>query len=226
MLDITWSITRSPPSSVALSQLSGHSSSFLTVTSNHATLQGFLCLLNATAQGCNETTQQHVILHDLFPRYLYAPNTGDTTNFTLADYGNGSVDCTLTLSSSGSLEWWTLEQSNPFILTPYRGVELFIYSDTVVSNVLSTVTSYGVIGLYLSVVIVVGELIRSNVTDLPTSLIYDELSDSTPHLKLLSCIHLARYRRRFDLEKSLTKMLFAIMRSPERIIAFEKMTFQ
>ena len=85
---------------------------------------------------------------------------------------------------------------------------------------------FRVIGLYLSVVVVIGELIRSNVTDLPKSLIYGELSDSTPHLKLLRCIHLSRYRGRFDLEKSFTKMLFTIMRSPERIIAFEKMAFE
>ncbi|KAL5467227.1 hypothetical protein EMCRGX_G031427 [Ephydatia muelleri] len=191
-LDISWSINRSPVSSVALSQLSGHRSTFLNIATDEPTLEGFLCLLNRTAQGCNGSAQQRVILYNLFPRYLYAPNTGEAENFTLADYGNGSVDCTLTLSSSGGLEWWTLGQSSPFILTSYKGVELFVYSDKVVSNVLGSVASYGVIGLYLSVVVVIGELIRSNVTDLPKSLIYDELSDSTPHMKLLSCIHLAR----------------------------------
>ena len=59
------------------------------------------------------------------------------------DYGNGSIDCTLTLSSSGGLEWWTIGQSSPFILTSYKGMELFVYSDRVVSNVLGPVASYG-----------------------------------------------------------------------------------
>ena len=75
-----------------------------------------------------------------------------------------------------------------------------------------------IIGLYISVVLVIGSFIRNYISQLPSRLLVDEIVNPDPLLQLCSDIFLVRENRHFRLEEILVGKLFFIFRSPERII--------
>ena len=70
----------------------------------------------------------------------------------------------------------------------------------------------------MSVVLVIGRLIRSAISSLPSQLLLDEIVNPDPLLKLCNDIFTVRESRDFKLEEILVGKLFAIFRSPERLI--------
>ena len=75
-----------------------------------------------------------------------------------------------------------------------------------------------IIGLYVSVVLVIGRLIRSSVSSLPADLLLDEIVNPEKLLKLCNDIFVVRESRNFELEEILVGKLFAIFRSPDKLI--------
>lgn len=75
-----------------------------------------------------------------------------------------------------------------------------------------------VIGLYVSVVLVVSGFIRGYISDLPSSLLIDEIENPDPVLNLCNDIFLVREGKSFELEEILVRRLFSIFRSPETLI--------
>lgn len=71
----------------------------------------------------------------------------------------------------------------------------------------------------MSVVLVIGRLIRNYVSSLPTELLLDEIVNPDRLLKLCNDIFVVRQSRDFKLEEILVGKLFAIFRSPERLIS-------
>ena len=70
----------------------------------------------------------------------------------------------------------------------------------------------------MSVVLVIGRLIRSSVSSLPTELLLDEIVNPEKLLELCSDIFVVRESHNFKLEEILVGKLFAIFRSPEQLI--------
>ena len=70
----------------------------------------------------------------------------------------------------------------------------------------------------MSVVLVIGRFIRNYVSSLPTELLFDEIVHPDQLLKLCSDIFVVRQSRDFKLEEILVGKLFAIVRSPEKLI--------
>ncbi|KAL5467471.1 hypothetical protein EMCRGX_G031697 [Ephydatia muelleri] len=215
----SWTISRTPISTAAQIQLSGQR----TIGLSNSTLQELYCSLNHTDPSCSGISA--VTVEDLFPSYIYAPTTGESTGITQLIANDGYVSCALSLSSSnssGSPEWWTLEEVND---TDPAGIDLLVYSDKVAAGVFSSIASIGIIGLYVSIVFAVGRIIHSYAEGLPFSLIFDEMLCPDVLWQLLEDIYLVRSRRKFDLEEILVGRLFAVIRSPESIIQlteFEK----
>ena len=75
-----------------------------------------------------------------------------------------------------------------------------------------------IIGLYISVVLVIGRFIRAWISELPSRLIFDEIVNPDPLLKLFSDIFLVRESKVLKLEEILVGKLFFIFRSPERLV--------
>ena len=71
----------------------------------------------------------------------------------------------------------------------------------------------------MSVVLVVGRLIRGYISNLPSQLIVDEILNPDRLLKLCKDIFLVRESKEFRLEEMLVGKLFYIYRSPEKIVA-------
>ena len=98
-------------------------------------------------------------------------------------------------------------------------VVLILYSHNYRSNLYSLFLSYySIIGLYVSVVLVIGRLIRSAISSLPSELLLDEIVNPDELLKLCNDIFSVRESKNFDLEEILVGKLFSIFRSPERLI--------
>jgi len=81
-----------------------------------------------------------------------------------------------------------------------------------------------IIGLYVSVVLVIGKFMRGYITQLPSQLLVDEIVNPDPLLQLCSDIFLVRESKDFILEEILVGKLFFIFRSPERIIKLTENT--
>eukprot|EP00731_Ephydatia_muelleri_P026181 Em0018g281a len=134
----SWTISRTPISTAAQIQLSGQR----TIGLSNSTLQELYCSLNHTDPSCSGISA--VTVEDLFPSYIYAPTTGESTGITQLIANDGYVSCALSLSSSnssGSPEWWTLEEVND---TDPAGIDLLVYSDKVAAGgVFSSIASIG-----------------------------------------------------------------------------------
>ena len=70
----------------------------------------------------------------------------------------------------------------------------------------------------MSVVLVIGRLIRSAISSLPSQLLLDEIVYPDPLIKLCKDIFTVREGKDFKLEEILVGKLFAILRSPARLI--------
>lgn len=64
----------------------------------------------------------------------------------------------------------------------------------------------------------IGRLIRSTISSLPSQLLLDEIVNPDPLLKLCGDIFTVRESKDFKLEELLVGKLFAILRSPETLI--------
>lgn len=73
------------------------------------------------------------------------------------------------------------------------------------------------IGLYISVVFVIGRLIRAYISGLPLRLYIDEILNPDPLIKLCHDIDLVRECRDFALEEILVGKLFYIFASSKEI---------
>ena len=78
---------------------------------------------------------------------------------------------------------------------------------------------FSVIGLYVSVVLVIGRFIRGYVSALPQNLLIDQIAEPDPLLKLCDDIFTVREMKILIMEEILVGKLYFIFRSPERLIA-------
>jgi len=76
-----------------------------------------------------------------------------------------------------------------------------------------------IIGLYVSVVLVIGSAIRSYVTQLPRQIVYDELPNPDSLLELCDDIFYVREDGRLQEEEILVSRLFFTFRSGVRLLA-------
>lgn len=77
---------------------------------------------------------------------------------------------------------------------------------------------FRIIGLYVSVVLVIGRFIRTYIADLPYQLAVDEILNPDPLIKLCHDIYTVRASGDLKLEEILVGKLFYIFRSSERIV--------
>ena len=128
-----------------------------------------------------------VTLPFLFPKFIHAYPSGQTVN--LAPNNQLLVNCTLAFKqvASGDIAWWELSEPSVEGGRP----TLYILSDNIPA--ISSLSSYGIIGLYVAVVFAVGRFIRMMVTDLTLKIMYEDLPNPDPLLEMCSHTLLARY---------------------------------
>uniref|UniRef100_A0A452IAF1 Uncharacterized protein n=1 Tax=Gopherus agassizii TaxID=38772 RepID=A0A452IAF1_9SAUR len=187
-------------------------------------------LLNKTRENIatmmsGDDTVKKVMLEMMFPYYIKAPSDslakpikqlwkeGRMENITVSLVKNESKD--------GVREWWVLNQLGK----RYRqeeSLELFVFSDKVSPPSLGFLAGYGIMGLYASVVLVIGKFVREFFSGISHSIMFEELPNVDRILKLCTDIFLVRETGELELEEDLYAKLIFLYRSPETMIKWTR----
>ncbi|CAH2303226.1 Hypothetical predicted protein [Pelobates cultripes] len=121
-------------------------------------------------------------------------------------------------------EWWTVQEWNPACAPAgcSKNIELVIYNDKASPQSLGFLAGYGIVGLYMSVVLVIGKFIREFFNGISRSIMFEELPNVDRILKLCTDIFLVRETGDLDLEEQLFAKLIFLYRSPETMIKWTR----
>uniref|UniRef100_A0A8C5WJN1 Piezo non-specific cation channel R-Ras-binding domain-containing protein n=1 Tax=Leptobrachium leishanense TaxID=445787 RepID=A0A8C5WJN1_9ANUR len=130
----------------------------------------------------------------------------------------------LNSTSNQVTEWWLAQEWNPACAPAgcSKNIELVIYNDKASPQSLGFLAGYGIVGLYMSVVLVIGKFIREFFNGIARGIMFEELPNVDRILKLCTDIFLVRETGDLDLEEQLFAKLIFLYRSPETMIKWTR----
>uniref|UniRef100_A0A8C3R868 Piezo type mechanosensitive ion channel component 2 n=1 Tax=Cyanoderma ruficeps TaxID=181631 RepID=A0A8C3R868_9PASS len=155
---------------------------------------------------------EKVTLEEVYPYYIKAPS--DSLAKPIKQLLRGILRRDNT--------WWVLNQLGKRQKTPQDSLELFIFSDKVSPPSLGFLAGYGIMGLYASVVLVIGKFVREFFSGISHSIMFEELPNVDRILKLCTDIFLVRETGELELEEDLYAKLIFLYRSPETMIKWTR----
>uniref|UniRef100_A0A3Q1C0D1 Piezo-type mechanosensitive ion channel component n=1 Tax=Amphiprion ocellaris TaxID=80972 RepID=A0A3Q1C0D1_AMPOC len=170
-------------------------------------------------------------LTKIMPRFIRAPSDSDAKPVTELQEEDNLGNITLTLkraqnTSEQVQEWWTVNQTEPGPLDEKNrtdvGVDLYVFSDQVSPPSLGFLAGYGIMGLYASVVLVIGKFVREFFSGISHTIMFEELPNVDRILKLCTDIFLVRETGELDLEEDMYSKLIFLYRSPETMIKWTR----
>ncbi|KAG8437596.1 hypothetical protein GDO86_008344 [Hymenochirus boettgeri] len=176
-------------------------------------------------QGIRQTP---VCIRNLFPKYIRAPNgpEANPVKQLQPDEEENYLDVEMQLnrkriaegnSTSSFLEWWVITlkdcEGDDCNILP-----MVIFNDKVSPPSLGFLAGYGIMGLYVSVVLVIGKFVRGFFSEVSHSIMFEELPCVDRILKLCQDIYVVRERGELELEEELYAKLIFLYRSPETMI--------
>ncbi|NXB57775.1 PIEZ2 protein, partial [Struthidea cinerea] len=165
-------------------------------------------------------------LEEVYPYYIKAPSDSlaKPIKQLLRDckWENITVSLVKNGSEEGAREWWVLNQLGKRHKTSQESLELFIFSDKVSPPSLGFLAGYGIMGLYASVVLVIGKFVREFFSGISHSIMFEELPNVDRILKLCTDIFLVRETGELELEEDLYAKLIFLYRSPETMIKWTR----
>ncbi|XP_050952612.1 piezo-type mechanosensitive ion channel component 2 isoform X2 [Labeo rohita] len=179
-------------------------------------------------------TEKAVLIEGIFPRYIRAPSDSNARPIEQLykkekEYMNIilSLHKSSTNSTEGVQEWWIVNQTEAGPLPVARdasnpGLEFYIFSDQVSPPSLGFLAGYGIMGLYMSVVLVIGKFVREFFSGISHTIMFEELPNVDRILKLCTDIFLVRETGELDLEEDLYAKLIFLYRSPETMIKWTR----
>uniref|UniRef100_A0A673KUB4 Piezo-type mechanosensitive ion channel component 2-like n=1 Tax=Sinocyclocheilus rhinocerous TaxID=307959 RepID=A0A673KUB4_9TELE len=183
----------------------------------------------------NGTEHKEVTIKKIFPRYIRAPSDSNAKPIEQLYLDKEYMSITLSLhksskdSAEGVQEWWIVNQmdAGPLSVGSARnanesGLELYIISDQVSPPSLGFLAGYGIMGLYMSVVLVIGKFVREFFSGISHTIMFEELPNVDRILKLCIDIFLVRETGELDLEEDLYAKLIFLYRSPETMIKWTR----
>uniref|UniRef100_A0A9J7X3X7 Piezo-type mechanosensitive ion channel component n=1 Tax=Cyprinus carpio carpio TaxID=630221 RepID=A0A9J7X3X7_CYPCA len=145
----------------------------------------------------NGTRNKPVVIEQVFPCFIRAPS----------DSNAKPVDQLYTGNAQSKRE---------------AGLQLYVFSDKVSPPSLGFLAGYGIMGLYASVVLVIGKFVREFFSGISHSIMFEELPCVDRILKLCTDIFLVRETGELELEEDLYAKLIFLYRSPETIIKWTR----
>ncbi|KAM6948367.1 piezo-type mechanosensitive ion channel component 2 [Aplochiton taeniatus] len=188
----------------------------------------------------NGTRNEDVIIKHIFPRYLRAPSDSEAKpvpqlykDDVLLDLKlklNRTTKTSLAFGDTGDVqEWWIVSQTEignikkrPPANLYDVGLELYVFSDQVSPPSLGFLAGYGIMGLYASVVLVIGKFVREFFSGISHTIMFEELPNVDRILKLCTDIFLVRETGELDLEEDMYAKLIFLYRSPETMIKWTR----
>uniref|UniRef100_A0A8C9TQC1 Piezo-type mechanosensitive ion channel component 2a, tandem duplicate 2 n=1 Tax=Scleropages formosus TaxID=113540 RepID=A0A8C9TQC1_SCLFO len=182
----------------------------------------------------NGTRREAVLITNVFPCFIRAPSDSNAKPVDQLYDDNGYKNITLALernrNGTGEVqEWWIVDQPSSEKLSVRKqdkkkeaGLELYVFSDKVSPPSLGFLAGYGIMGLYASVVLVIGKFVREFFSGISHSIMFEELPCVDRILKLCTDIFLVRETGELELEEDLYAKLIFLYRSPETMIKWTR----
>uniref|UniRef100_UPI00398F7CE0 piezo-type mechanosensitive ion channel component 2 n=1 Tax=Pristiophorus japonicus TaxID=55135 RepID=UPI00398F7CE0 len=186
------------------------------------------------------TREKPVVIEGLFPKYIRATSNSEakpafqlrldvsrSDQGSLAFYRNISLrveeEPGLDNSLHSKAKWWNVKEWNPQCTSQdCSNIQLIIFNDKVSPSSLGFLAGYGIVGLYMSVVLVIGKFVREFFNGISRSIMFEELPNTDRILKLCTDIFLVREMGELELEEQLFAKLIFLYRSPETIIKWTR----
>ncbi|XP_072051964.1 piezo-type mechanosensitive ion channel component 2-like [Amphiura filiformis] len=170
-----------------------------------------------------------VDLLNVFPPYILVPAIGvaEPVKSLLPRNNYGSYsNITLGLERAGDTEWWSMSEiqyhGDPLQENLQPFLTIYTFNERVDSKLFAPFSSYGIIGLYISFVLVVGRLVRLIFSGTSETVMFTEFPNVDYILKLCQDLYTVREGGEMELEEDLTAKLLFLYRSPETLIQFTK----
>ncbi|KAK2191339.1 hypothetical protein NP493_54g05013 [Ridgeia piscesae] len=189
---------------------------------------------HALAGMINGSFTHSIYLGNVFPRFMHVPATGMISAVRSINYDNYS-NVTLQLEQSTSDKektWWKLQEKiRPHPFDPIHehnqprfqnSLSVVTFNDRVAPDTLSFFTNYGIIGLYVSFILVIGSFVRMQTSGLTHNIMFDELPFVQRILHLCNDIYLVRESGDMALEEELVAKLIFLYRSPQTMIKWTR----
>uniref|UniRef100_A0A8C0V662 Piezo non-specific cation channel R-Ras-binding domain-containing protein n=1 Tax=Cyanistes caeruleus TaxID=156563 RepID=A0A8C0V662_CYACU len=169
-------------------------------------------------------------LPNLFPKYIRAPTGLEAEPVEQLLPGRSQhvphEKTSTGLHLSGDREdtspsWWVLRLKDA---PPQEGniLPMIIFNDKVSPPSLGFLAGYGIMGLYVSIVLVIGKFVRGFFSEISHSIMFEELPCVDRILKLCQDIFLVRETGELELEEELYAKLIFLYRSPETMIKWTR----
>uniref|UniRef100_A0A3P8WJ68 Piezo type mechanosensitive ion channel component 1 (Er blood group) n=1 Tax=Cynoglossus semilaevis TaxID=244447 RepID=A0A3P8WJ68_CYNSE len=163
-----------------------------------------------------------VLVPNMFPNYIRAPNGAEAKPVNQLFKGQREIErlhskCFLDRNQ----EWWDIAIAG--CAPSSCGVlPMIIFNDKVSPPSLGFLAGYGIMGLYVSVVLVIGKFVRGFFSEISHSIMFEELPCVDRILKLCTDIFLVRETGELELEEELYSKLIFLYRSPETMIKWTR----
>ncbi|TSK16057.1 Piezo-type mechanosensitive ion channel component 2 [Bagarius yarrelli] len=223
---MSWTIQRNPSLGAKAEIAMDKHVTYLDMITRHELIE----LLNGTRNGA-------VVIKQVFPCFIRAPSDSNAKPieqlYKDGNYKDILLDLERTNNSSGKIqEWWVVDQ--PFAdkinirsaakaeTKGEAGLQLYVFNDKVSPPSLGFLAGYGIMGLYASVVLVIGKFVREFFSGISHSIMFEELPCVDRILKLCTDIFLVRETGELELEEDLYAKLIFLYRSPETMIKWTR----
>ncbi|XP_032254932.1 piezo-type mechanosensitive ion channel component 2 isoform X2 [Phoca vitulina] len=174
-----------------------------------------------------ESARTPVTIEKIYPYYVKAPSDSNSKPIKQLLSENNFMNITIILSrdntTKSNSEWWVLNLTGNRIFNQHaQALELVVFNDKVSPPSLGFLAGYGIMGLYASVVLVIGKFVREFFSGISHSIMFEELPNVDRILKLCTDIFLVRETGELELEEDLYAKLIFLYRSPETMIKWTR----